>query len=372
VLPADGTAELSWHIAADDRWYSPETEATLRQKWYAGFPVSETRVRIPGGDMVQRVYCVADQGGMTIMEFDNESNMPVAVAVTRSDVLTTRQPANNPPQGIDLPTTSMMIPIGHRSMARVALLHKSPAPGVLPEATPLHQQVVRGWETACDIASRMTLPDHTVVAGIARVRSNLLLGVDITEDAFIELVRLGETHHDSIMEVVDVVQRRVKAEKKSSVLQWDTPHVLATAARACVLLNDDLAAGDIAAVWSRLSDRAVAEPPIEVPEGIAAVAWAETLLVQASPSDGVCTLLPYGIPQPWWGTSFDVKGLIADPHHTLSYAVRWHGERPALLWEVSGPPGLLIQGGAADQQWHTTDASGEVLLAAPAGAVVAD
>lgn len=368
VVPADGSAELAWHIAADDRWYSPEAEATLRQKWYAGFPVSETRVRIPGGDMVQRVYCVADRGGMTVMEFDNESNMPVAVAVTRSDVLTTRQPVNNPPRGIDLPAGSMVIPIGHRSTARVALSHASPAPGALPEETPFHQQVVRGWETACDIASRMTLPDHTVVAGVAKVRSNLLLGVDITDDAFIELVRLGETHHDSILEVVDVVQRRVKAEKKSSVLQWDTPHMLATAARACVLLDDEVAAGDIAAVWLRMADRDVAEPPIEVPEGVASIAWAETLLAQASPSGGQCRVLPYGIPQPWWGTSFDVKGLVADPYRTISYAVRWHGARPALLWEVSGAPGLVISGGGADAGWHTTDSSGEVLLSAPVGA----
>jgi hypothetical protein len=214
----------------------------------------------------------------------------------------------------------------------------------------------------------MTLPDHTVVAGVARVRSNLLLGVDISDDAFIELVRLGETHHDSILEVVDVVQRRVKAEKKSSVLQWDTPHMLATAARACVLLGDDVAAGDIAAVWLRMTDRDVAEPPIEVPEGVASVAWAETLLVQGSPSGGQCTVLPYGIPQPWWGTSFDVKGLVADPYRTISYAVRWHGARPALLWEVSGDPGLVISGGAADADWHTTDSSGEVLLSAPVGA----
>jgi hypothetical protein len=47
LLPADGSTELDWFIAADDRWYTPRTEPTTRQKWYAGYPVAETRVKIP-------------------------------------------------------------------------------------------------------------------------------------------------------------------------------------------------------------------------------------------------------------------------------------------------------------------------------------
>ena len=100
VLPTDGSAELDWFIAADDRWYTPRNEPTTRQKWYAGYPVAETRVKIPGGDMIQRVYSVADLGGMTVMEFENDSTLPIAVAVTRRDVFTTREPAANPPVGI--------------------------------------------------------------------------------------------------------------------------------------------------------------------------------------------------------------------------------------------------------------------------------
>jgi predicted nucleic acid-binding protein len=250
------------------------------------------------------------------------------------------------------------------------LAHNNPTSGRLPEDTPDHQQVVRGWEAACDIASRITMPDHTVVAGIARVRSNLLLGVGVSEDASIELVRLAETHRDSIVDVVETVQRRVKAEKRAKVLQWDTPHLLATAARACVLLGDEVAAGDIGSTWLRLADRDVQELPLEIPAGLGAIAWAESLLAQASPSGGQCALLPHGIPETWWGSPFEGHGLIADPYRTISFAVRWHGPRPAVLWEVSGAPGLLVTAGKADSQWHTTDASGEALLAAPVSANV--
>jgi hypothetical protein len=49
----------------------------------------------------------------------------------------------------------------------------------------------------------------------------------------------------------------------------------------------------------------------------------------------------------------------------LSFAVRWHGARPALLWEISGAPGIVIAGGATNEEWHSTDMSGETLLAEP-------
>ena len=364
LLPSDGSKELDWFIAADDRWYIPRTETTTRQKWYAGYPVCETRVRIPGGDMVQRVYTVADIGGMTVMEFENDSPMPVVVAVTRSDVFTVREPHNNPPLGLELPADSIVLPVGHKSSTRIALAHSNSASGRLPDDTPDHQQVVRGWETACDVASRMTLPDHTVVASISRLRSDLLLGVGLSQDNAIERVRLGETHHDSIIEVVDCVQARLRSEKRAKVLRWDTPHVLVTAARAAVLLDDEVMAGDIGNAWLRMADRPVEELPVEMPHGIASVAWAESLLAQGSPSGGECKILPHGIAETWWGMSFDVGSLVADPFRTVSFAVRWHGERPALLWETSGAPGIVL----SHRDWATTDASGETLLDAPVSA----
>lgn len=366
VVPADGSAVLDWHIAADDRWYTPETEPTLRQKWYAGYPVCETRVKVPSGDIIQRVYCVADLGGMAVVEFENDSTLPVAIAITRSDVFTTRPAIDNPPKGIELPVGSIVLPLGHKSTVRVALAHTNPSSGRLPDDVPTHQQIVRGWEAACDVASRINVPDHTVVAGVSRVRSDLLLGVGRNQDSAIELARLGEKHHDSIVEVVEAVQRRLKSEKRARVLAWDTPHLLSSAARACVLLGEDMAAGDIGRAWLRLADRAVGELPIEVPQGIASIAWVETLLAKASPSGGECCLLPHGIPETWFGAAFEAHGLTGDAFRTIGYAVRWHGARPALLWEVAGAPGLVLTAGGADTQWMSTEQSGETLLAEPA------
>lgn len=367
VHPHDGSPALAWHVAGDDRWYSPATEPTVRQKWYSGYPVAETRMRVGSGDIVQRIWCTADSGGLTVMEFENETPATVAVAVTRSDVLSSRDLGHNPPQGIDLPVGSVVLPLAHRSTTRVALSHAGGGTGALPVDLANHQQVVRGWETACDVASRFVLPDHTVVAGICRVRSDLLLEPSLVDEAAaIELVRLGETHLDSILEVVESVTRRLKSEKKSRVLAWDTPHLLSTAARACILLDDDRAAADVMAAWAHLADRPVAEPPLEVPAGLGAIAWAETLVARPMPSGDRCELFPWGIPQTWWGANVEAHGLVAGPGHTVSLAVRWHGDRPALLWETTGERGLVLTGGAADRDWSSVEMSGEALLAAPA------
>jgi len=40
--------------------------------------------------------------------------------------------------------------------------------------------------------------------------------------------------------------------------------------------------------------------------------------------------------------------------------VRWHGDRPALLWEA--PPGARVTAPGLDPTWSSDAASGEVLL----------
>lgn len=366
IHPSDATLPLAWHVAGDDRWYSPATEPTVRQKWYSGYPVAETRMRVGSGDVVVRTWCVADHGGWTLLEVENDTPATVAVAFTRADIVTSREIVANPPQGIDLPAGSVVLPLGHRATLRVGLAHSQTSAAVLPDNLPSHQQVVRGWETACDVASRVVLADHTIVAEMCRARSDLLLGDEPRSPlAAIERVRLGERHADAILDIVDAAQSVISAERRARRLSWRTPHLLAHAARACVLCDDERAAGDIGRAWLRLADTPVEDLPPVVPSGLDAICWTESLLARPEPSGGRCEVLPHGIPETWWGANFEGHGLVADPFRTLSYAVRWHGARPALLWEVSGAPGLVLTGGGADADWHSVDASGETLLAAP-------
>jgi hypothetical protein len=85
------------------------------------------------------------------------------------------------------------------------------------------------------------------------------------------------------------------------------------------------------------------------------------LLVREVPGGlALCTVLPEG----WAGQPIEVQR--APTHHGLiSFAVRWHGDRPALLWErterTSEPVRLTAPG--LDPAWSSTEPRGEALLA---------
>jgi len=87
---------LDWWIGAEDRWHLPSRESAVRQSLYCApepsgdtpgdlpvygsVPVVETVMRIPGGDTVQRVYAVAADEELVVIEVENRSAVPVAVA----------------------------------------------------------------------------------------------------------------------------------------------------------------------------------------------------------------------------------------------------------------------------------------------------
>lgn len=99
--------------------------------------------------------------------------------------------------------------------------------------------------------------------------------------------------------------------------------------------------------------------------------FARNLLVrevddEAGPALALCSMLPDG----WAGQPLEVHD--APTHHGLvSFAVRWHRDRPALLWDLrrregssSSPVRLTAPG--LDPSWSTIEPKGEALLAAGA------
>jgi len=364
--PTDESVSTSWQIAAADTWHNPSREPSTRQKWYAGTPVVETRVRVPGGDVAVRMFCVADVGGVTMWEFENESPSPVVVGFSRSDVLTSVP--SSPPLGTDLPQGSIALPLGHRGTTRVGLLHSRPHTGLLPDDVPRAPAVVRGWETAAEVPSRLLLPEHSLTSRIVEFRTQLLLNetsVDASPHTRIELLRLGEVDDDWALGLSRIAEDIVVAQRRRASLSWDTPWLLTNIAALSTRLSDETLASDVIAAMLRLADRDVESIPSEVDEPSQVVAWAESLLVRPSLAGGRCTVFPNGIPRPWWGQNLEWHRIAADPTRTLSGAVRWHGSRPALLWETSGPAGLVIDASRGDDEWHTTQSSGETLLPEP-------
>jgi hypothetical protein len=71
------------------------------------------------------------------------------------------------------------------------------------------------------------------------------------------------------------------------------------------------------------------------------------------------------VPDDWWGQGWEVHDLPTI-HGRLGVAVRWHGDRPALLWELEpfgdGPEVVLTAPGL-DPSWSSTEHRGEALLA---------
>ncbi|MDG1989151.1 MAG: hypothetical protein P8J19_03570, partial [Acidimicrobiales bacterium] len=136
-------------------------------------------------------------------------------------------------------------------------------------------------------------------------------------------------------------------------------------------LGDHTAAADAASLGEMASP--VEDAPLAVDAGPAAeLRMLADRLVRRT-TDGLDLLVD--VPDAWLGQPVEVLGL-ATPVGRLGFAVRWHGERPALLWELEahpcpgpevGPVVLRVPG--LDRAFSSTGATGEVLLAAPAGRI---
>ena len=66
VWPITGERETGWRaewwVGADDRWYAPAVEAAVRQTRPGVGPVLETRMRVPGGDVVATTWAAQADG----------------------------------------------------------------------------------------------------------------------------------------------------------------------------------------------------------------------------------------------------------------------------------------------------------------------
>jgi hypothetical protein len=357
IVPWDGSPPLDWHVAADDRWHSPGTETAVRQHRVSGTPVFETRLRIPGGDAVHRAWSVAGDGGWTVVDVVNDSPLPFACAFTRGDVVTSRPVADVPIEGIDLAPGSIVLPVGHRAGVTVALAHAGAAGRTLPDPIEPVDAVVRGWLAVAGRASRLVLPDPSLAEAAVAARCDLLLvgppPVDEDPAAFLlavgELVRLGELDRDGAATLgADVAGAARQVARHDG---WDADAALAAAGVVLHRAGERRAVADVARI---VAGRGPGPAPAGPAAGIRAVARAERLLARGP------VLFPDGIPAGWRGAEIEAHGLVVGPATTLSFAVRWHGEHPAVLWELAGEP-VGLRAPAVDPAWRTTARAGEAL-----------
>ncbi len=370
VSPRATTWELDWWIGADDRWRVPAREAAVRQQLVDGMPVVQTAMRVPGGDAVQRVYGVpaSDVGEVAVVEIANESPAPFVVALVvrgaaaldldgacvwadgRSAIRTSRPPsrwaasvdgstettvtsgaasegpfAHRQDRGARL-VGAFLFPVAHRTSLRAVVTLGTQGIGATePGAFPDAAAVARGWRAQLDRGLRVELPDEPL-------------------------------------------QRAVDTARAATVLAgqaWRAdPEVAA-------VLEDWGLDAEAAVAWSRLTGRARRRAARREP---GRATWAQVLARAAVPDaqllaalravlvrdlDASVTLID-DWPREWIGQPIDVRDAPTR-RGPVSCSVRWHGERPALLWE--GPVDTTFSAPGLDPAWSSREARGEALLA---------
>jgi len=397
ITPDGARWQLDWWVGADDRWHVPAREAAVRQTLVGDAPVVETSLRVPGGDAVHRAYGVGGPAGLVAVEIENASGAPFVAALvlgptpagrmravgTRGSWVTVDgRPALRTPRpamrwaagmggdafemvdagraqestfngvggrGVRI-EVALLHPVAHRTRLRCALAVGRPGRSVPVEAVDLAllpdpASVAAGWDAQRQRGMRVALPDPRLQQAVDAGRAALLLAVD--------------------------ARRRPRSEEVAALEDWGFDGEAVAAWRRLGIRARARAShrAPDPTPWSSIRTRlASASSTFTWPDGPAPLLGSvRDLLVGAgvrtSNEDSAALLVE--LPVEWRGQSLEVHdaptrvGLV-------SYAVRWHGARPALLWECERPIRLSAPG--LDRAWSTTESRGETLLAAPPAA----
>lgn len=369
ITTSDDERSLGFHVAAEDRWHHGSQESGVRQTRRDGVPVVETRMRVPNGDIVQTVFATAHRGGMVIIDFYNDSPLPVAIGIDRGDVIIESVPAVGSVAGVDLGSEAVSISLGHHANTRVALVPLGmSADSSWFDGAPTADSVVAGWKSIVDRAGRMDLPPgvsgSSVADAIVAARCSWLLGelVDPTDDpvsALLEwdqLCRMGERAESLVDEVAHAVETVARKKLPGAAMAFDA------AERILFAASESRAAGDV----REISDRVAGKIAARSDSLATAVRTFEERL--AAPTGSTAVILAEGLPPDWSLQPIEVFHLPASATATVSYAMRWHGLRPAIVWEVEGGA-VALRSPVLDPNWESSEAKGETLLAHSAEAV---
>lgn len=246
--------------------------------------------------------------------------------------------------------------------------------------------LARSFPVAVDPNSGPALMAGSGVAAatLMACRAHSGVSADLIEECIepgLQLVRLLEAQPDRVgrsgldlarcglaLLVEAVGQSEAAAELRSDVEDRRPDHdpALAIAGADIAAVARLMEAGGGVGRWARVDG----DRQIEDDLAAAASFWlaARSLVLVERPgstgSGPVVDLMP-GHPVSWRGGTMNV-------HHAptigglVSFAVRWHGARPALLWEVAGPGPVTLTCSGLDPTWSSTQAKGETLLAGSA------
>jgi hypothetical protein len=351
---------LDWWIGAHDRWHVPAEEASTRRRRLGAAPVWETTVRVPRGEVAHRAYGVtAGAGAAVAVEVENRSPVPLTIGLV-ARVGRGRVEVDGPVVRVDGATAFVLSAVPRRwatgastagpvmaGDAREGPVEPFDGPGELALLFPVpHRTTVRAAiGAATDPASVRALP-----AADAVVRG---------WDAQLER-GLGAELPPPVGELVDAARADLLLAPRDAV---------AVAALEDWGFDDEAVAGWAELGWRarrRASRRVQHDEPWAVLRAIDSTREPARFLaalrgVLVHERAGRIDVLP-GFAPDWLGQSLTVSDVPVRAG-VLSFAVRWHGARPALLWDA--PAGVELRTPALDPGWSTRDRVGETLLAEP-------
>ncbi|MEM9521910.1 MAG: hypothetical protein AAGA37_21560 [Actinomycetota bacterium] len=425
VATLDGSWRVEWGVLAGPEWKRAAEQVAVRQGRVDDAPVYETWMRVAGGDIIQRVGVLNNGSGRALcFEFENASPNAVVVAVAGRGI----EQADADLSGVRLdgvcwirpgvdagavvvdpdiwpavetnPTAAtargegdaaMLIPLPHRQTLSVMVTIDGD--GTMRPSTP--SEIAAGWRAVTANALELDVPDVQLDAAWRRVVGDLILAAGSSDPIvageaawWLDLAGLpaeADRARANVLDAADrgdldaeaavvalraLASRELRQGEPSGLAQIAGPLAAisgarldqATARLVARALQTDApdAAADAAALVDELAldDRATVTPVAAGAERVLGHLFRDADLA------GRLEMLP-DVPAAWFGQSIDVRGMVTGLG-TLSFSVRWHGERPAVLWErIGGPDDALLTCPGLDPSWSTSERAGEALLAAP-------
>ncbi len=302
-----GDAVLDWRVRTDE-WIAP-SDVRVRQTRVGVAPIAETAVRVPGGEAVQRAYALGDATRTVVVEVENASPNAIAVGFVVPDsagVVCSWAPKPARTEADGL----VVFPIAHRMRVRCAIADAAVDAAALVDT----DAVERAWDRILDRGMQTELPVD-LQGKVDQARVDALLAAPSAE-TFVALEEWGFDDEAVAMWARLGSRDRRRARKRAV----DTGVLGSTRA---ALISDD--------------------------------------------ERGTIDLVP-GFRTEWLGQHLAAHAIPLR-NGRCSFAIRWHGARPALLWDV--PAGMQLRTPTLDPSFETHEPVGESLLAEPQGVLLA-
>ncbi len=365
IASPDASWAIEWWVGADDRWRMPDREVSVRQSLADAVPVVRTAMRVPGGDAVQHVYGAGP--GVIAVQLENDSPAPFVVALvvrhvqrvavdgatvtfdgasltlpgpparwavtadaTTEAVVTSGRAEAGPfepraDRGGHL-EAAFLVPLAHRATRRAALALEGTVPD--PSRLPAPEEAARGWQAQLRRGMTVELPDAALDVAVTSARAAALLAAARRPVSPAIVAALEDWGLDA--EVREVWPSLGWRARRRAHRRPATP-------AGAPELTTALEAGDPASLLLALRRLLVHETA------------AATLTLLAD------------LPPQWRGASLTVHDAPTRLG-PVSYAVRWHGRRAALLWDA--PEGAVLRVPGLDPGWVAVEPRGDALLEA--------